>query len=104
MPLQQPIVTSSLLSIVAFAFYFFVPSFESDFCDCSALSISGKVIDSETHSPIPNCHYDCDYVQSSFMVFGLDFGNSKSQKSILSHLHLLSQLISSVLFQKSLLE
>jgi len=48
--------TTFLLGLFAFVLSFKTPIVETDCCDSPRLSISGKVIDAETLSPIPNCH------------------------------------------------
>jgi len=56
MQFNQPAIATFLLGFFAFALSFNTPSVETDCCDAPRLSISGKVIDAETLSPIPNCH------------------------------------------------
>jgi len=56
MQLNQPAIATFLLGFFAFVLSFKTPSVKTDCCDSPRLSISGKVIDAETLSPIPNCH------------------------------------------------
>jgi len=53
---NQPAITTFLLGFFAFVLSFKTPSDKTDCCDSPRLSISGKVIDAETLSPIPNSH------------------------------------------------
>jgi len=56
MQFNQPAIATFLLGFFAFVLSFNTPSVKTDCCDSPRLSISGKVIDAETLSPIPNCH------------------------------------------------
>jgi len=56
MQLNQPAIATFLLGFFAFVLSFKTPSVKTDCCDSPRLSISGKVIDAETLSPIPNSH------------------------------------------------
>lgn len=56
MRLNQSLLSSFFFSLIAIVPSLFYPAGEIDCCDYSRLSISGRVIDAETLSPIPNSH------------------------------------------------